>query len=162
MPIARRAVRPLQILLVALFAALVGAQALLVVALTELAPTDTPELHRFRWTVLVAVLLVLACVEVVVVATWRLLGLVRADRIFSARSLPWVDAIVGAFAAAWVVLLAAVFPVLQFAQVDDSPGLGGLHLVLLLVGAVPVLLMVVMRALLTQATSLRTDLEAVI
>lgn len=135
MLIARRAVRPLQILLVALFIALVGAQALLVVALTELAPTETPELQRFRWTVLVAALLVLACVEVVVVATWRLLGLVRVDKIFSSGSLPWVDAIVGAFAAAWLVLLVA---------------------------AVPVLLMVVMRALLTQATSLRTDLEAVI
>jgi hypothetical protein len=162
MRIGRRAVRPLQILLVALFAALVGAQALLVVALTELAPTDIPELQRFRWTVLVAALLVLVCVEVVVVATWRLLGLVRVDQIFSAGSLPWVDAIAGAFAAAWLVLLVAVVPVLQFAQVDDAPGLGGLHLLLLLVGAVPVLLMVVMRALLTQATSLRTDLEAVI
>ena len=49
-----------------------------------------------------------------------------------------------------------------FAEVDDAPGLGGLHLLLLLVGAVPALLVVVLRALLQQATTLRTDLEAVI
>lgn len=162
MSIAQRAVRPLQVLLAALLAALLGAQTLLVTGLLQLAPTDTPELARFRWTVLALAVVVLLCVEVVVVATWRLLGLVRADRIFSAGSLPWVDAIVGAFAAAWVALLVAVVPVLQFAQVDDAPGLGGLHLLLLLVGLVPVLLMLVMRALLAQATSLRSDLEAVI
>lgn len=162
MLIAKRAVRPLQLLLAALLAALVGAQALLAVGLTELSPTDVPELQRFRWTLLVLAVVVLLCVEVVVVATWRLLALVRADRIFSPGAFRWVDAIIGALAAAWVALLVAVVPVLQFAQVDDAPGLGGLHLLLLLVGLVPVLLMLVMRALLTQATSLRSDLEAVI
>ncbi|MGQ7297093.1 DUF2975 domain-containing protein [Quadrisphaera sp. KR29] len=162
MHIAKRAVRPLQLLLAALLAALLGAQALLVAGLTQLSPTDVPELQRFRWTLLVLAVVVLACAEVVVVATWRLLALVRADRIFSPGAFRWVDAIIGAFAAAWVALLVAVVPVLQFAQVDDAPGLGGLHLLLLLVGLVPVLLMLVMRALLTQATSLRSDLEAVI
>ena len=162
MSLARRAVRPLQVLLVALLAALAGAQVLLLVGLSQLAPVSTPELARFRWTVLLAAVLLALCAEVVVVATWRLLALVRDDRIFTAGSLPWVDAIVAAFVAAWLVLLAAAVPVLQFAQVDDAPGLGGLHLVLLLVGAVPALLMVVMRALLSQATSLRSDLEAVI
>lgn len=162
MTVAHRAVRPLQVLLAALLVALIGAQALLLVGLSQLAPVSSPELDRFRWTVLVVAVLGLLCAEVVVVATWRLLALVRDDRIFTAGSLPWVDTIVAAFAAAWLVLLAAAVPVLQFAQADDAPGLGGLYLVLLLTGAAPVLLMVVMRALLSQATSLRSDLEAVI
>ncbi|WP_180357788.1 DUF2975 domain-containing protein [Streptomyces sp. NP160] len=162
MPLAHRLTRPLQVLLLALFAALAGAQVLLVVGLTQLAPVDSAELARFRWTVVVAALAGLVCLQVVLVATWRLLGLVRADRIFSDSALPWVDTIVAALAAVWVVLAAAVVPVFQFAQADDAPGLGGLHLLLLLVAAVPVLMMVVMRALLTQATRLRSDLEEVI
>ena len=162
MPLARRLARPLQVLLLALFTALLGAQGLLVVGLADLAPVESAELARFRWTVLLVALAGLVCLQVVLVATWRLLALVRADRIFSSGALPWVDTIVAALAAAWVVLAAAVVPVFQFAQADDAPGMGGLHLLLLLVAAVPVLMMVVMRALLAQATSLRSDLEAVI
>ena len=44
----------------------------------------------------------------------------------------------------------------------DDPGLPVLLLLVLLGGAVLGLLMVVMRALLRQATTLRTDMEAVI
>ena len=45
------------------------------------------------------------CVQLVIVSTWKLLTLVKHDRIFSPASLVWVDAIVWAIAAAWVVLL---------------------------------------------------------
>jgi len=104
----------------------------------------------------------LLCVQVVIVCTWRLLTLVRHDRIFSASSLPWVDAILWAVAAGWVLLLGAVVPVFVFADLDDAPGLAALHLLLRLVGAALGLLMVVMRALLRQATMLRVDMDAVI
>jgi hypothetical protein len=71
----------------------------------------------------------------------------------------WVDAIVWAIAAAWAVLV-AVFLYIGFHA--DDPGLP-LLLFLMLVGVTVVgLLMVVMRTLLRQATTLRTDMEAVI
>jgi CHASE1-domain containing sensor protein len=71
----------------------------------------------------------------------------------------WVDAILAAIGAAWVVL-AGLFLFVGF-QADD-PGLP-LVLFLMVVGvAVLGLLMLVMRALLRQATALRTDMEAVI
>ena len=99
------------------------------------------------------------CVQVVIVSTWKLLTLVKNDRIFSDASLAWVDAIVWAIVAAWVVLV-GVFLYVGFNA--DDPGLP-LLLFLMVVGvAVLGLLMVVMRALLRQATTLRTDMEAVI
>jgi hypothetical protein len=99
------------------------------------------------------------CVQVVIVATWKLLTLVKKDRIFSEASLRWVDAIVWAILAAWVVLV-VVFLYVGFNA--DDPGLP-LLLFLTVIGVTVLgLLMVVMRALLRQATTLRTDMEAVI
>ena len=70
-----------------------------------------------------------------------------------------MNAILGAIGAGWVVLL-GVFLYVGFNATD--PGLP-LVLFLLLVGvAVVGLLMIVMRALLRKATTLRTDMEAVI
>ena len=92
------------------------------------------------------------CIQVVIVSTWKLLTLVKSDRIFTDASFMWVNAIVWAIAAAWVVLVGVLFYVGFNA---DDPGLP-LLLFLMSVG-VTVLgpLMVVMRALLQQATTLR-------
>jgi hypothetical protein len=85
--------------------------------------------------------------------------LVKKDRIFSEASMAWVDAIVWAIVAAWAVLV-GVFLYVGFNA--DDPGLP-LLLFLMVVGLTVLgLLMVVMRALLRQATTLRTDMEAVI
>jgi hypothetical protein len=81
------------------------------------------------------------------------------DRIFSDASLVWVNAIVWAIAAAWVVLLGVL---LYVGFNADDPGLP-LLLFLMVIGVTVLgLLMMVMRALLRQATTLRTDMEAVI
>jgi RsiW-degrading membrane proteinase PrsW (M82 family) len=93
------------------------------------------------------------------VATWKLLTLVKHDRIFTQASLRWVDAIVWAIVAAWLVLLGVDFWV---AFQADDPGVPMLLLLLTTGVTVLGLLMVVMRALLRQATMLRTDMEAVI
>jgi hypothetical protein len=106
----------------------------------------------------------LVCVQVVLVSTWTLLTLVTTDRIFSAGAMPWVNAIVWAIAVGWAMLLATFVCAYYFIidEVSDDPALPALLLLLLLVGAVLGLLMVVMRALLWQATTLRADMEAVI
>ncbi|MEU7932230.1 DUF2975 domain-containing protein [Micromonospora echinofusca] len=120
---------------------------------------ESPDLAHLRWPMTAVAVFWVLCVQVVVVCTWKLLTLVKHDRIFSDAALAWVDAIVWAIVAAWVVLL-GVFLYVGFNATD--PGLP-LLLFLLLVGvAVLGLLMVVMRALLRQATTLRTDMEAVI
>ncbi|MCM0674815.1 DUF2975 domain-containing protein [Micromonospora phytophila] len=120
---------------------------------------ESPDMAYLRWPMTAVAVFWVLCVQVVIVSTWKLLTLVKNDRIFSAAALRWVDAIVWAIAAAWVVLL-GVFLYVGFNAND--PGLP-LLLFLMLVGvAVLGLLMVVMRALLRQATTLRTDMEAVI
>ena len=164
MPHAHPLVPPIPFLLVLVFAALVAAQVWAVPGmLPELAdPSLEQTLVReaMRW----AAVLGLVCVQVVVVCTGKLLTLVRTDCIFSARSLPWVNAIVAAMAIGWLMVLGAFVTSYYFIidGVSDDPGPPVLLLVLLLVGAVVGLLMVVMRALLQQATTLRTDMEAVI
>ncbi|MGR6319424.1 DUF2975 domain-containing protein [Micromonospora soli] len=80
-------------------------------------------------------------------------------RVFSEASLGWVDAIVWAIVAAWVVLL-GVF--LLVGLNADDPGLPLLLFLMVIGVAVLGLLMVVMRTLLRQATTLRTDMAAVI
>ena len=101
----------------------------------------------------------LVCVEVVIVATWVLLGMVRDDQIFSDAAFRWVDLIIGAIAAAWLIWAGLAAYV---GLTSDDPGLPLLMAIMLLVGAVIGLLMLVMRALLKQATTLRADMEAVI
>ena len=120
---------------------------------------ESPHLAYLRWPMTAVSVFWVLCVQVVIVCTWKLLTMVKNDRIFSEASLAWVDAIVWAIAAAWVVLL-GVFLYIGFRAND--PGLPLLLFLMLTGVAVVGLLMVVMRALLRQATTLRTDMEAVI
>jgi hypothetical protein len=118
-----------------------------------------PEHAHLRWPATAVTVFWVLCIQVVIVCTWKLLTLVKADRIFSDAAFGWVNGIVGAIAAAWVVLVVA-FLYVGFNASD--PGLP-LLLFLMVVGVTVLgLLMVVMRALLRQATSLRVDMEAVI
>lgn len=91
--------------------------------------------------------------------------MVKKDRIFSESSLPWVDRIVWSFAAGWILLAAFasyLTGVIFFTPQLRDPGVPILLFGILLIGAVFVLLVVVLRALLRQATTLQTDMEAVI
>jgi len=154
-----RVVSLLRVFLVILFAVLVMLQTFSLPGQIRYMAQQSPEDAYLRWPLTAVAVFWVLCIQVVVVATWQLLTLVRRDRIFSDASLVWVNAIVAAIAAAWVVLV-AVFLYVGFRATD--PGLP-LLLFLLSVGvAVLGMLMVVMRALLQQATTLRTDMEAVI
>jgi hypothetical protein len=120
---------------------------------------EDPEHTYLRWPATIVTLFWVLCIQVVIVSTWKLLTLVMNDRIFTDASLVWVNAIVWAIAAAWVVLVGVLFYVGFNA---DDPGLP--LLLFLMTAGVTVLrlLMLVMRTLLRQATTLRTDMEAVI
>jgi hypothetical protein len=147
------------VFLVLLFGVLVVFQTLSLPGQFAYMAKESPDLAYLRWPMTAVSVFWVLCVQVVVVSTWKLLTLVKNDRIFSEASLAWVDAIVWAIGAAWVVLLGAF---LYFGFRADDPGLP-LLLFLMVIGVTVLgLLMVVMRALLRQATSLRTDMEAVI
>ncbi|MGE3287276.1 MAG: DUF2975 domain-containing protein [Pseudonocardia sp.] len=154
-----RAVLPLRVFLVVLFGILLVFQTLSLPGGIAYMTQQSPGSANVRWPLTAIAVFLVLCVQVVVVSTWMLLTRVVRDRIFTRDSLVWVDAIVWAIAAAWVVLVGLLLWVGFHA---DDPG-APMLLFLLTVGlAVMGLLMVVMRALLRQATELRTDLEAVI
>ena len=155
----RLAVVPLRVLLVALFGLLVLLQVMSLPGQFAHMAKEEPDLAHLRWPLTAVTVLILVCVQVVIVCTWKLLTMVVRDRIFSDHALAWVDAIVWAIGAAWT-LLAGVLVYLFFTWND--PGLPLLIIVVLLGGGALGLLMLVMRALLCQATVLRTDMEAVI
>lgn len=154
-----RAVAPLRVFLVVLFAVLVVFQTLSLPGQFAHMAKESPEDAYLRWPLTALAVFWVLCVQVVIVATWMLLTRVKKDRIFSPASLRWVDAIVWAIAAAWVVLV-GVFLYVGFRA--DDPGMPMLLFLMVVGVAVLGLLMVVMRALLRQATALRTDMEAVI
>lgn len=154
----QRLVNVLRILLALAFAALLLAQVRVLPSLYDDWTRESPELAHSGWLLTVSVLALL-CVQVVIVSTWRLLTMVKDDRIFSDESFVWVNVIVGAMAVAWVLLLGTF---LSLVALGGPSGLTVALLLMLVAGAVLGLLMVVMRALLRQATTLRTDMEAVI
>lgn len=159
MNIDRRAVIPLRLFLLGLFAVLVVFQTLSLPGQFAYMAREEPDLAYLRWPLTVVAVFMVFCVQVVVVATWRLLGLVQDGRIFSNVAFVWVDAIIWAIAGAWLVLASLfVFVVVN----ADDPGAPMLLLLIVLTVAVAGLLMVVMRTLLRQAAALRSDMEAVI
>lgn len=126
---------------------------------------QAPEAAHLLWPILVVQELEVLCFQVVIVCTWKLLTMVQKDRIFSEASLGWVNGIVWSFVAGWLILLSlAVYltAFIYFTPELRDPGIPIVLFGMVLIGAVLVLLMVIMRALLRQATTLRTDMEAVI
>ncbi|GAB6987156.1 DUF2975 domain-containing protein [Nocardioides pyridinolyticus] len=154
-----RAVPLLKILLVGAFLLTVVFQTLSMPGQFRYMAQENPDLAHLRWPLTAWAVLELLCVQVVIVCVWRLLGMVREQRIFTERAFVWVDAILAAMVTAWVML--AGLSLWAVSQADDPGGPMALFAVVL-ASAVVVLLLVVMRELLRQATVLRTDLDGVI
>jgi len=121
--------------------------------------SEHPEDADLRWPLTVFVGVLILCIQVVVVCTWRLLSMVRQDVIFTALALRWVDVIIGSLVTGW--LLAAAGSLWAVWGADD-PGTPLLLFVILLVGAAFGLVVVVLRELLRQAAGLRSELAEVI
>jgi uncharacterized membrane protein len=156
---------PLRVLLVLVFAGLLVAQIMSLPGEFRQMAAENPDAGFVPWLLLTFAILEVVCFQIVIVCTWRLLTLVRADRIFSDESFVWVDVIVWAVAAAWVLLAgvsAYLVGVIYFTPELRDPGTPILLTGMVLIGAVVVLTVVVLRALLRQATVLRSDLEEVI
>jgi len=156
---------PLRVLLILVFAGLLVAQVMSLPGEFRQMAAENPDARFVPWLLLTFAILEVVCFQIVIVCTWRLLTLVRADRIFSDESFVWVDVIVWAVAAAWVLLAgvsAYLVGIIYVAPELRDPGTPILLIGMVLIGAVVVLTVVVLRALLRQATVLRSDLEEVI
>jgi hypothetical protein len=153
------AVTALRILLVVAFALLLLFQVMSLPGQFAHMAAESPQLAYLRWPLTVFSIVELLCVQAVIVSTWKLLTLVKHDRIFSKASLAWVDVIVWAVGAAWILLL-GVFLFVGFNA--DDPGMPLLLFLFVVAGAVLGLLLVVLRAVLHQAITLRADMDEVI
>jgi hypothetical protein len=155
----RWAVTALRVFLVALFAVLVMLETFSLPGQYAHMAQQNPDQAHLRWPSTIVTVFWVVCVQVVIVATWKLLTLVRKDLIFTDAAIRWVDVMVWAIAAAWVVLV-GVFLWVGFNA--DDPGVLVLFFLLTTGVSVIGLVLVVMRALLKRATELRSDMEAVI
>ncbi|ROR65480.1 DUF2975 domain-containing protein [Agrococcus jenensis] len=152
----------------ALRVVLVVAALWLLVLLTFALPGElsdgTPE-PGVRLPTQIVLSLVLLSVLAVIVCIWRLLTLIGRDRLFSDASRRWVDAIVWSLAIGWALLAGfalAVTAVIFFTPEIRDPGIPMLLFGVVVLSSLPLLLMIVMRGLLRQATGYRAELEEVI
>jgi hypothetical protein len=159
MTLVHRLVPLLRALLVLLFALLVMLQVFSFPGQFAHVASEHPDQAHLRWPLTAFVAVEILCIEVVLGCTWRLLTMVRHDEIFTVAALRWVDGIVGALAAGW--LLAAAGSLWAVWGADD-PGTPLLLFVILLIGCAFGLVVVVLRELLRRATVLRTELAEVI
>lgn len=103
---------------------------------------------------------VLACVQVVLVCVWRLVDLASAGRIFSGRALVWVDVIIGAI---WAAVALVLIGEISLVMIGAAPPFAFWATVIAVVfGAGTALVVGILRALLRQATTLRSELEEVV
>ncbi|MDR7233917.1 DUF2975 domain-containing protein [Agrococcus sp. BE272] len=146
-------------------ALVVAALWLLVLMAMSLPGELRDEAPAFRVPAQIVLTLVLASVLVVIVCIWRLLTLVQRDRLFSDASRRWVDAIVWALAIGWSLLAAGaltVTTVIFLTPEIRDPGIPMALFGVVVLSSLPMLLMIVMRGLLRQATGYRAELDEVI
>ena len=161
----QRLILPLRIALVLAFAFALVMEVMAVPGELMEHLSKAPEYAHLHWPYFIVAELELIGFQVLIVCTWKLLTMIRKDRIFSEESSTWVNLIVRTVFTGWIVF--AVFSVyvvsvIYFTPEIRDPGTPMLLFGILLVGAVLVMLIVVMRTLQRQATTLRNDLDEVI
>ncbi len=156
----RIVVDALRVLLAGALLAILFLQVLGLPWLSGVMAQDLPAEAYMRWPILALSIVGLGCVQVGLFSTFRLLGFTRKGEVFSRNALRWVDGIIGASLAGSLVCAATV--VYQSFTVGGPPLWMLLLLCGILAGVGMALLLMVMRTLLTQATTLRQDMEAVI
>jgi hypothetical protein len=159
MQITRLAVPALRVVLSVAFLLLLLFQVMSIPGQFAYMAQEDPGRAYLQWPLTLFGILEVACVQIIIVSTWKLLTMVKRDRIFTREALAWVNAIVWAIAAGWTMF--GVFSGIVILNADD-PGLPLLLVLTMVAGAALGLVVVVLRALLRQAADLRTDMEAVI
>jgi hypothetical protein len=160
-----RVIVPLRVLLILLFLGLIVGELLSFPGEFSEMARKAPELGILPWVLLGVAEAGLASGQIVIVCTWRLLTLIRSDRIFREEAFVWVDVIVGTVGVAWLLLAGAAISltsVIYFTPQTRDPGIPIMLFGMVLTGAVIVLTLVVMRTLLRKASTLRAELEEVI
>ncbi|MBX3030945.1 MAG: DUF2975 domain-containing protein [Chloroflexi bacterium] len=154
------AIQSLRVALVILLLGSVLVQVLLPVMASGFGE-GTPEVAYLVVPYSLAAILFIGCVQVALLAVWRLLSMIRGEAIFTGRAVRWVDIIIACASVATVLTVGVLVHMLGFV-----PGGGGPTVYFMAAtifgGLTFLLLMVVMRGLLVSAVADRTELDEVI
>ena len=119
-----------------------------------------PDVAQLELPGIVGAVVFLLLVEVTLVCVWRLLSLVRTERIFSPDAFRYVDVILAALIAAGVLITASYLVIVANRAVSLQLTL--LAVLGIVVSAALALLVVVLRGLLRKALELEQDLAEVV
>jgi len=155
----------IQVLITLLGVVLAGFLALFVwLEFDELSsPVHDPAYSAPRFVIVVTcVQLFLACAIALLVCVWRLVGLARTGRIFDERAFAWVNGALAVTLIATALDLIATVAVVAIGRGGIPPMIPIIGVVGAIVGSGLALVIVVMRALLRQATAQRRELAEVV
>ena len=150
----------LRMLLVTTIALLLVAQVIALPATAAQWASRFPELAWLRVPGIVIAIAFIVCVQIVLVCLWRMLGFIRNDGPFSARSLSYITVIIAAIVIADLLIVAAL--VLLAVGNAANPSVLLLGCFGVVVGAALALLVGVLRELLRKALELQHDLSEVV
>ena len=150
----------LKALIVVLLALLLSTQVFLIPGVALLTAERNPDLAYLAVPGIVGGIVLVVLIEIVLICVWRLLSLVREDRIFSQGSFRYVDVIMATMAAS-AVLIAGAVVVLAIGRAVN-PSILLLGVVGVVIGIALALLVGVMRGLLRKALELEQDLSEVV
>lgn len=150
----------LKTLIAVMLLLLLASQILVIPEVARITAIRNPDVAQLEVPGIVGAITFLALVQVTLVCVWRLLSLVRAERIFSADAFRYVDIILWALAAAGALI--AVSYVVIIASRAVSLSLTLLAILGIVVSAALALLVVVMRGLLRKALELEQDMSEVV
>lgn len=139
---------------------LVAAQVWMIPGVAAMTASENPDLAYLRVPGIIGGILFLALVQVVLLCIWKLLSLVRGEKIFSLQSFRYVDIIIGAMVAAAILLAGSLIVI--YAARAVNPGILLLGVLGIVVGIALALLVVVMRGLLRKALQLEQDMSEVV
>ncbi|MGV2982640.1 DUF2975 domain-containing protein [Microbacterium sp. AGC85] len=150
----------LKTLIAVMLLLLLASQTLVIPEVARVTAIRNPDVAQLEIPGIIGAVLFLALVQVTLLCVWRLLSLVRAERIFSAAAFRYVDIILWALAAAGMLIAASYIVIIASRAVSLSLTL--LAVLGIVVSAALALLVVVLRGLLHKALQLEQDMSEVV
>ncbi|NYI40680.1 DUF2975 domain-containing protein [Demequina lutea] len=151
----------LKVLIVILFAGGLLAQVVFIPWIAWAEAQDFPEVNYLAVPYAALAIATVACAELILVATWKLAGMVERGRIFDAAALKWVTLMVNS---AWVATALVAIVTIDATFIE---GLGPITVPVTLMGATVAvstvaLILMVMRGLLQTAVQHKGELDEVV
>ncbi|WP_300268478.1 DUF2975 domain-containing protein [Microbacterium sp.] len=155
-----RVTAALKTLIAVMLLLLLASQILVIPEVARVTALRNPDVAHLEIPGIIGAVIFLALVEITLICVWRLLSLVRAERIFSPDAFRFVDIILWSLAGAGVLIAASYAVIVANRAVSLSLTL--LAVLGVVVSAALALLVVVLRGLLRKALELEQDMSEVV